>query len=81
MVISTSTAFWLTRLSQAVDSARNAPSNRSRIAYLELAHHYWSMHELVNGPIADAKARLAFDRLMAAELNIGPQRPLLLQAA
>jgi hypothetical protein len=42
----TSREFWLGRLSEALDRAIAAPSERSRIAYLELARHYCSMREL-----------------------------------
>jgi hypothetical protein len=42
----TSQEFWLGRLSEALDRALAAPSERSRIAYLELARHYCSMRAL-----------------------------------
>jgi hypothetical protein len=38
--------FWLGRLTYALDKAAAAPSERSRDAYLELAHHYRSLHQL-----------------------------------
>ena len=40
--------FWLTRLSDALEKAVAAPSDRSRVAYLELARHYCSMHKRSN---------------------------------
>jgi len=40
--------FWIRRLSDALEKAVDAPSERSRIAYLELARHYCSMQERVN---------------------------------
>ena len=42
----TSQEFWIGRLSEALDRALAAPSERSRIAYLELARHYCSMRAL-----------------------------------
>jgi hypothetical protein len=44
----TSEDFWLTRLSDALEKAVAAPSERTRIAYLELARHYCSMHQRSN---------------------------------
>jgi hypothetical protein len=41
--------FWMARLSEVLAKAAAAPSQRSRDAYLELALHYCSMHELVHG--------------------------------
>jgi hypothetical protein len=41
----TSKDFWMHRLSEVLEKALAAPSERSRIAYLELARHYCSMHE------------------------------------
>jgi hypothetical protein len=41
--------FWMTRASQALQDAFAAPSERTRAAYIELVHHYCSMHELVHG--------------------------------
>jgi len=38
--------FWLGRLNYALDKAAAAPSERSRDAYLELARHYRSLHQL-----------------------------------
>ena len=38
--------FWIGRLSDALEKAAAAPSERSRTAYLELARHYCSMHAL-----------------------------------
>ena len=46
---SSSKDYWVLRLAQAVESAIEAPTDRSRIAYLELARHYWSMHVMING--------------------------------
>ena len=40
--------FWIHRLSEVLEKALAAPSERSRIAYLELARHYCSMHERAN---------------------------------
>jgi hypothetical protein len=42
----TSQEFWIRRLSETLDKALSAPSERSRIAYLELARHYCSMRQL-----------------------------------
>jgi len=41
--------FWKVRLLQALESARSASSERSRVAYLQLAEHYLSMHRLMRG--------------------------------
>jgi hypothetical protein len=46
----TSQEFWISRLSEALDKALAAPSERSRLAYLELARHYCSMRELSRTP-------------------------------
>lgn len=46
---SSSKDYWVLRLAQAVENALEAPAERSRIAYLELARHYWSMHVMING--------------------------------
>lgn len=40
-------SFWQSRLSNAVECARTACSERSRSAYLELAMHYRAMHRVV----------------------------------
>ncbi|HET9810301.1 MAG TPA: hypothetical protein VFP53_01225 [Sphingomicrobium sp.] len=45
--LSSPDSFWKTRLEQAIASAEAAPSERSRMAYVELARHYRSMHELI----------------------------------
>jgi hypothetical protein len=47
--------FWMARLSEVLAKAAAAPSQRSRDAYLELALHYCSMHELVHGGMLAAK--------------------------
>ena len=44
----TSRDFWLTRLTDVLDKAVAAPSERSRAAYLELARHYCSMHAVAD---------------------------------
>lgn len=36
--------YWIERLAETVDKAIEAPSERSRLAYLQLARHYWAMH-------------------------------------
>jgi hypothetical protein len=41
--------YWLRRYEIAIQSAAGAPGDRSRIAYLDLARHYWSMHMMVVG--------------------------------
>lgn len=41
--------YWLQRYATAIENALDAPGERSRAAYLELAHHYWSMHQMVSG--------------------------------
>ncbi len=40
----TATDFWLGRLAEAVENALSTHSERSRLAYLELARHYYAMH-------------------------------------
>lgn len=50
--MTTTKNFWITRASEALQDAFAAPSERARTAYLELVHHYCSMHELVHGPKA-----------------------------
>lgn len=41
--------YWLDRYTTAIESATNAPGERSRSAYHDLARHYWSMHQMVAG--------------------------------
>jgi hypothetical protein len=41
--------YWLQRYATAIESAVDAPGDRSRTAYLDLARHYWSMHMMVRG--------------------------------
>jgi hypothetical protein len=80
---STSRDYWLKRLVQAIDSARCAPSDRSRMAYLELAQHYRAMHELINGQEFDASAGavLALDLALAVEPDNYTDRAMRTQAA
>jgi len=47
--MTTSNDFWIVRMSEVLEKAVGAPSERSRNAYLELARHYCSMHELLHG--------------------------------
>lgn len=42
--------YWLVRLSDAVEGARAAQSQRSLSAYLRLARHCCMMHELTAAP-------------------------------
>ena len=53
-----STDYWLDRFAGALENAIDAPGERSRSAYMDLARHYWSMHVMVHGgaacPAADA---------------------------
>ena len=44
--------FWLDRLSETVEKAMAAPTERTRAAYLELARHYRSMYRLTERPAA-----------------------------
>lgn len=64
----TSQEFWIRRLSEALDKALAAPSERSRLAYLELARHYCSMRALSEpggrepfAPRLDSVSRAAAD--------------------
>lgn len=41
--------YWLQRYETAIGNALSAPGDRSRVAYLDLARHYWSMHMMVLG--------------------------------
>ena len=41
--------YWLQRYATAIENAVDAPGERSRTAYLDLANHYWSMHMMVAG--------------------------------
>jgi hypothetical protein len=40
---------WVQRYATAIENAVDAPTGRSRNAYLDLAGHYWSMHRMVRG--------------------------------
>ena len=46
-MVPTESDYWLRRYETAVVNAADAPGERSRTAYLELAQHYWSMHAFV----------------------------------
>jgi hypothetical protein len=48
-MVPTDPDYWLQRYETAMIDAADAPGERSRIAYLDLARHYWSMHMLVLG--------------------------------
>ena len=41
--------YWLQRYATAIENAVDAPGDRSRTAFLDLARHYWSMHLMVRG--------------------------------
>ena len=49
--------YWLQRYATAIESAVDAPGDRSRTAYLDLAQHYWSMHMMTGGLPAPPTAR------------------------
>lgn len=46
-MVPTESEYWLRRYETAVVNAADAPGDRSRRAYLELAEHYRSMHAFV----------------------------------
>lgn len=51
----TESDYWLQRYAAAIENAVDAPGNRSRTAYLDLANHYWSMHMMLAGlPVSPA---------------------------
>ncbi len=41
--------YWLNRFATAIESAIDAPGERSRNAYMDLARHYWAMHLMIHG--------------------------------
>ena len=41
--------YWLDRFASAIEHAVDAPGDRSRTAYMDLARHYWAMHTMVHG--------------------------------
>lgn len=41
--------YWVSRLDQALGNAQKAQSQRTRLAYLELARHYALMQALMDG--------------------------------
>ena len=49
MAATDSTDYWLERFAGALENAIDAPGERSRTAYMDLARHYWSMHVMVHG--------------------------------
>ena len=51
--------FWLDRLSETVEHAASARTDRTRAAYLELARHYRSMYKLAARPAASRRATAA----------------------
>lgn len=46
-MVPTESDYWLRRYESAVANAADAPGERSRTAYMELAEHYRSMHAFV----------------------------------
>jgi len=46
-MVPTESDYWLRRYETAMVNAADAPGERSRSAYLELAQHYRSMHAFV----------------------------------
>jgi len=46
-MVPTGSDYWLRRFETAMVNAADAPGERSRSAYLELAEHYRSMHAFV----------------------------------
>lgn len=52
MAATDSTNYWLDRFASALENAIDAPGERSRSAYMDLARHYWSMHVMVHGGAA-----------------------------
>jgi hypothetical protein len=49
MTDSNNADYWLQRLVIAAEKAADAPGERSRAAYLDLARHYRSMYLMVHG--------------------------------
>jgi hypothetical protein len=49
MAATQSTDYWLERFAAALENAIDAPGERSRTAYVDLARHYWSMHVMIHG--------------------------------
>ena len=62
--------FWITRLSYALDKAVAARSERARVAYLELARHYCSMHELADRRSAETAGQ-RHDPIFSATADAG----------
>ena len=60
----TDSDYWLQRYATAIEHAVDAPGGRSRTAYLDLAHHYWSMHMMVRGQAGSSPARHADGLIM-----------------
>jgi hypothetical protein len=67
----TSPQFWFNRLAYALDKAVSAPSDGARMAYLELARHYCSMHELSDRRDAQPVARPRRDPVYSAAADHG----------
>jgi hypothetical protein len=71
-MITASRDFWLRRLSYALDKASTAPSERSRMAYLELARHYRSLHALSDGTRANLRCGRQQEPALCAAAQAGP---------
>jgi len=74
--------FWLDRLSETVENAMAARTERTRAAYLELARHYRSMYKLTARPVASQGATPPMRQ--AAEgrgLEFGSVHDVLMRAA
>jgi hypothetical protein len=78
--------FWLGRLTYALDKAAAAPSERSRDAYLELAHHYRSLHQLADtgrpkAPVVRQEEPASFVAATAGRHDFRSVHDALMQAA
>ena len=67
----TSRDFWLIRLTDVLDKAVAAPSERSRAAYLELARHYCSMHVVADNRNARPAGAPRNDPPLAIAAKVG----------
>jgi hypothetical protein len=74
--------FWLDRLSDTVERAMAARTERTRAAYLELARHYRSMYQLTERPAARQRpAASAHQADNSRRLDFGSVHDVLMRAA
>ena len=73
--------YWIIRYRQSVQRARNAPTEQLRKALTDLARHYVSMHELINGRRGADAPRPQSDAVSGEAQALGLLNEMLMAAA